>query len=210
MRLKEYKDLISNMPVLQQSFSTKRKTWEKYNELSISLREVFGDSKEIVMSRREIFKFQDSFDLKILKIILWGYPRGMRGGNFTKIWSSKHDLSKFLVENRFYTLKEFNKVINQIKDIKGLGISTISKFFYFFKIKVEGLNCQILDDRIMNIISNQQFEDFKPLGKIRRENALKKYFEYLKMLDDCSQKLKVPAENIEQFLFVFGNHLKED
>ena len=108
-----------------------------------------------------------------------------------------------------------NQLIEDFKEynIKGLGISTLSKFLHLLEIKVENYEAIILDDRIINILNENEFDELQNLKNISREYSLRKvkaktnYLEYLKNLNTLAKKLDTKSENIEMFLFFFGKNL---
>ena len=76
MNMDRYKTLISNLPVRQQSFTTKRATWRKA-EREIDWLEnlndkLFVDKDTLSISRQDIFDTVEIREL-ILKTIYWGY-----------------------------------------------------------------------------------------------------------------------------------------
>lgn len=46
------------------------------------------------------------------------------------------------------------------------------------------------------------------LSNIRYSNAEKSYLKYLELMNKAAQEINTKTENIEQFLFIFGNNLK--
>ena len=45
---------------------------------------------------------------------------------------------------------------------------------------------------------------------MNNNNAERKYLDYLETVKEVSFDLGTPGENLEQFLFIFGNNLKTD
>ena len=139
--LKNYSTLISNLPVLEQCFITKRESWKKAENkfpwFKILNDELFKDLDTLQISRKDIFNTKDSIKNKIILAIFWGYPRGMRGNHFIEILFNMEKLEKliFSLQNlEFANDSDFSKIINEFANIPGLGISTYSKLLYFFKI----------------------------------------------------------------------------
>lgn len=85
----------------------------------------------------------------------------------------------------------------------------MSKFLHLLEIKIENYEAIILDDRIINILNENEFDELQNLKNISREYSLRKvkaktnYLEYLKNLNTLAKKLDTKSENIEMFLFFF-------
>lgn len=215
MNIEEYKILISKLPVRKQSFTTKRKTWEKIENKNLWLKELndklFGNNTSLSISRTDIF---ETVDLKesIIKTIYWGYKGGMRGDNFINILN---DIG--LIENIFKKLKAKNNLTNEdykklrqkLKKINGLGISTYSKILYFLDLKFDNNPCLILDQRLINVFKSKRYNEFNTLCSLNYSNADIKYLEFLHLVKNLSNLLDTNGENIEQFLFIFGNNLMD-
>jgi hypothetical protein len=214
MKIEIYKILISTLPVRQQCFTTKRTTWLKAeNEISW-LKQIndhlFGDKSTLTISRQDIFETADLRET-IIKTIYWGYTGGMRGNHFVNILAHID-----LIENTFKNLKQiyrlttedFNNLTTTFKGVTGLGLSTYSKLLYFLQIKFNDNPSLILDQQLIDVLSSKTYSDFQQLSNIRYDNAEKKYLAYLQATRQLANDLETEGENIELFLFTFGNNLK--
>lgn len=215
MNINNYKILISNLPVRQQCFTTKRKTWSKAEVANKWLKnlnnKLFSDNETLTISRQEIFETNDPREI-IIKTIYWGYSAGMRGNHFIKIL--KHiemieNTLRTLIEKSNPTTIDFNDLTLTFKNIEGLGLSTYSKLLYFFKVKFNENPCLILDQRLINVFASKTYKNFQKFHNIRYDNAEKKYLDYLQLAKQLAIDLETQGENIELFLFSFGNNLKE-
>ncbi len=214
MNIDTYKILISNLPVRQQCFTTKRTTWTKAESeiqwLKNLNNKLFGDNKTLTISRQDIFETTEPRE-KFIKTIYWGYTAGMRGNHFIKIL--KHIET---IENVLRTLRDktnpttidFNNLTSTFKNVVGLGLSTYSKLLYFFKISFNGKPCLILDKRLIDVFVSETYSDFQPFSNINDYNKEKKYLEFLQLTKKLADDLETQGENIELFLFTFGNNLK--
>lgn len=214
MNIESYKILISNLPVRQQCFTTKRTTWLKAeNEISWLKQlndNLFGSKSTLTISRQDIF---ETIDLRkiIIKTFYWGYTGGMRGNHFVNIL--KHI---DIIENTFEKLRQTNRLTTEdffdltktFKGVTGLGLSTYSKLLYFLKLTFNDNPCLILDQRLIDVFVNSTFPDFEPINSINEYNKERKYLDFLYLINIVSRKLETSGENIEQFLFIFGNNLK--
>lgn len=214
MQIENYKTLISNIPVRQQSFTTKRSTWSKaegeINELKEINDNLFGNESTLTISRHEIF---EEVNLKrlIIKTIYWGYPNGMRGNNFINIVNQLNDIVieiKKIKKIENPSSSDFNNMSSKFKFITGLGLSTYSKILYFSKIRFDKNPCLILDLRLINVFAKNIFNDFQELERISYNNAETKYLTFLNQMNNVSTYIETNGENLEQFLFIFGNNLK--
>jgi hypothetical protein len=216
MNIESYKILISNLPVRQQCFTTKRKTWNKAeNEidwLKNLNNKLFGDKQTLTISRQDIFETKAPREV-IMKIIYWGYMAGMRGNHFVNILKHIDNIEISLLrlrQNSNLTTSDFTELTANFKNVAGLGLSTYSKLLYFFKIKFNDCSCLILDQRLIDVFASKTFSDFQQISNIRYDNAEKKYLDFLKLTQQLASQLETEGENIEQFLFTFGNNLKND
>lgn len=214
MNIDSYKILISNLPVRQQSFKTKRTTWlnaeKDINWLKKLNDNLFGDKPTLTINRQDIF---DTTDLRetIIKTIYWGYTGGMRGNHFVNMLK---DID--LIENSFKKLKQtdnpntddLNELTTTFKGVTGVGLSTYSKVLYFLNLTFNDNPCLILDQRLINVFASKTYSEFQQLSGIRYDNAEKKYLDFLRLTNEVSKKLETKGENVEQFLFIFGNNLK--
>jgi len=177
MKIAKYKLLIQNLPVREQSFHTKQSTWKKYEVNKYLLKfnnQLFGKNKSITISRNDIFTTESTQNL-IIKTIYWGYPRGMRGKNFSKVLRN---------------------------------LEAISKLLYFNKMSINNQPCLILDQRIIDLFKSKTFDELNELEINNSLNAIKLYPDYLELIHRIASDLSTSGENIEQFLFLFGNNLK--
>jgi hypothetical protein len=213
--MNRYKLLIANLPVRQQCFTTKRTTWKNVENRIEWLKQLnddlFGDNKTLTINRQDIFDTTSLREL-IIKTIYWGYTGGMRGNNFINI------LEKIdLIETAIKELKnkpnpntnDFNKLKITFENVKGLGLSTYSKLLYFSDLTFNNYPCLILDQRLINVFKDKTYSEYDLLNGIRYSNAAKKYLDYLQLTNRISKDLETNGENIEQFLFIFGNNIKE-
>lgn len=214
MNIYNYKTLISNLPVRQQGFTTKRTTWLKaenefawFEKLNDKL---FGENPTLSVCRQDIFDSADFREI-IIKTVYWGYTGGMRGNNFINILRNIDP-----IENSFRKLKlthspttrDFLSLTIKFKSLSGLGLSTYSKLLYFFQISFNDNPCLILDQRLIDVFASKTYLEFNQLSGISYGNAESKYLDYLYLTNQIAKRLETKGENIEQFLFIFGNNLK--
>lgn len=214
MNITDYQILIANLPVRQQSFTTQKATWLKFEENNEYLRAFndnhFKGNKDLCLSRQDLFDINHSTRELILKTIYWGYIRGMRGNHFPNIIEKISSLESALVklkQNENLSAIDFKDFIEN--KISGIGLSTLSKLLYFLDIKFNGHTALILDQRLIVTFQNKHYKEFYDLSKIKYENAQKYYLDYLEITNNLAIEMKTKGENIEQFLFMFSNNLKK-
>lgn len=207
--LNEYKDLILAMPVKEQAFKTKRTTWKKKIDSKI-LDEIFKGKSELKISRENVLT-NCPLNIFIYYVIMWGYPRGMRGqANDAEIFKNINLISEIINKPKRNSLKEedWESIRKSLSSIKGLGVSTISKLLYFRTFKFGDFNALILDDRLLRVFQNGEFKEFEKLKNLKRTNAMSDYLYYLEIMHETAKEIGVSPENLEMFLFTFGNNLK--
>lgn len=214
MKIENFKVLIKNLPVRQQSFTTKRTTWkpaeEKIDWLGTLNDKLFNNQETLNISRQDVFN-TTSLRETILKTFYWGYTSGMRGNHFVEILKEIPLLEKtleLLKSEQNLTNEDFIALINRMQEIPGIGLSTYSKLLYFLNIKFDGNPCLILDQRLIDVFNSKFYDEYIPLGKIKDHKREEAYLPYLSLTNKISINLETKGENLEQFLFVFGNNLK--
>ena len=211
--MQRFKNLINAMPENEQAFTSKKETWNKYlnEDTSVSkiLKSLFGDNDEVEISRYDLFNYAKQKDLNgfVVATLLWGYPSGMRGNHFSNITNEMESLIKVLNEAKL-GVKDWPLHYEKVKDIRGLGLSTYTKYLYFLGVKVKGYPALIFDDRIIRTMNKGLFTEFESLNKVKSHNAVGNYPAYLKNMDEVANKLGLKHGKLEMFLFEFGLNLK--
>ena len=214
MKLENYLKVITNLPVKEQCFMTKRSTWIKAEKEFDWFKDfndgLFNSSLTLTISRSDIFNTNNIRE-KMIKTIYWGYPRGMRGNHFLNLLRQIDDIEKLIFDlqrSKNNSIEDFEKFRLAIRNIGGGGLSTYSKFLYFFKIKFNGCDSLILDNRLIEVFVSNCFSDFKNLKCTTYIKAPECYTQYLSLIKMLSNQFETSAENIELFLFIFGMNLK--
>lgn len=215
MELAAYTDLIKQMPYRDQSFETQRATWESFKSDDLFrcfYKATFKNAESVIISRGELFEITKEDTLKaIFSIILWGYPRGYTRANnmarsFPLFLKQAEYLSKWLTVQKQITVEDLAEVLRKCK---GVGLSTLSKLLYFFNTSVEGYKSIIMDARIISVLKQRKFTEFQSLSSIREHNKEQIYPKYLKLCTQLSKMNGYEADQLELFLFIFGNNLKQ-
>jgi hypothetical protein len=217
MRLADFTDLISNMPVSNQAFASKRSTWTTYTKgedsAGVALRAIFDahhkGSENIFLSRGDLSDLALKPNLAefVMATIVWGYPRGMRGHNFRNVTNHLDALCRILSKARS-PISDWISHYKDVRAIPGIALSTYSKLLHFMSVNVEGHKALILDQRIIEVVQQNSFEELACLRRLNSTNASRLYPKYLECMDDAASRLSLPPERVEFFLFEFGLHLK--
>jgi|WetSurMetagenome_2_1015567.scaffolds.fasta_scaffold267617_2 hypothetical protein len=223
VKITEYEELLWNIPVEKQAFVTKRETWEKRlkildnkNACKKIIQNLFGDRSEIEITRGEILEADDDTSEKLVKILLWGYPSGGRGENIQELFKNIKNIEKTLDDIRdlqkkkgFLTEDDYKLTVKEFEKINCLGISTWTKFLYFFNIKIEEYPCVIFDRQICNSLNRNQIEEFSDIKDIKHtEDDYVRYLQYVSKCTHVFKSRKISQDKIELFLFYFNNHFK--
>jgi hypothetical protein len=214
ININQFQSLIQSLPTRRQCFSIRRANFQNVENAFpwvIAMNNgLFLNQGVIQLSRNDLFNHGNIDREKILKIIYWGYPRGMRGNHLINILNNVDQIVEEL--NRLYLINNLN--LNDYISfhqwsvgITGLGSSTYTKLLYFCNIYFNSNHSMILDERIIRNFNNNVFIEFANLSPITNYQFHNYYIEYLETLNNLSLQMNTNEENIEQFLFIFGNNL---
>jgi len=201
--LKDFRDLIAAIPIGRHSEEVERDFWQRdfqNAQLSHIHENIFGSNSTARISREKILTTSNGVE-KCLLILLWGYTKGMRGNQHKKYLQNSGKISE-ACSSTDKTWEDFYKATKQIGN---LGISTITKLAYFHGLKFNNNPALILDQRIINILASEYWEELKSLSHIKYDNAGRKYVEYLERMKLVASDLKVDGAQLEFFLFGMGN-----
>lgn len=211
--IEKYADLIKSLPVGGQFTKIKKDStfWNRQDfpdDVKDVVNDVFDeysdDNNYIKISRDDIKKTKDT-KKKIVKILMWGYPGGGQHGQVRKILQNLNDLTTWLNENKDNNFDSVqDDALGNVLEIKGLGLSTISKLLYFFKVTIGNIPCQIYDGKVINSLNNNhQIQELSIRNNWGRKDE--DYEEYIDLLFELSKKCKCSPDQIELFLFMINN-----
>jgi hypothetical protein len=130
----------------------------------------------------------------------------MRGNSVSNFSRQLNDLTTLLLVARMHPVTDWREHYKKVRPIRGIALSTYTKFLNFLSVRIHSYPALILDNRIIEVVKRGIFEEFIPLREsIARPSA---YPLYLECMHDLAKRLAVPAEKIEFFLFEFGLNLK--
>lgn len=210
LHLSDFTVLIKHLPFEQQAFTTSKGTWKKYNNnktFGKFYNELF-ENETIEVSRGDIFKIaQRDFNSTIFSIIFWGYPRNMRGNLFGQLLKNLEKLKDSIHGKTHLTEEDFLKLKSSLKGT-GLGLSTLTKFLYFFNVEFDGCRSLILDSRIISVLQERRFSELSELTEITEFKKDNYYIPYIRLMNKLAKQNGYSVDQLELFLFMFGNNLK--
>lgn len=209
MRIAYFENFIREIPFKNQSFDIKKSNWKCENQTEL-IDQIFGEKSVITLNRFDLINSSWNIEEFILKTLMWGYPTKGRGKNIDNLLLNKN--FKILTK-KLETYRESEITIEtlkqDLKEIPGLGLSTITKFTHFLNTKIKGFKTVILDIQVIEAINTGRFEELNSLKGINYENAVRKYVDYIKLIDKLSKETNSEPDQIEMFLFTFGRNLSE-
>jgi hypothetical protein len=182
-----------------------RPVFERQDAAGEALRQIFNGEVEICLSRSDLRRMaiNDTLERFVMATLICGYPNGMQGNNAANICDNLSPLVTLLDEARSQPIKDWNKHYRRVEDdLRGVGLSTYTKFLTFLPANISGHTALILDSRIRKVGNLGVFNDFA--GNFSERT----YPAYLKRMHEIAMELGVPPENLELFLFEFGLSLK--
>ena len=204
--ISEYSDLIKLIPAKCQSSLIKKAVWERFDYGDDEIKEaIFGADEEVEISREDIFS-ENNTKKKLVMILMWGYPSGGRGSNIQSVLLRINELVGLLssVAGRNLKESEAKDLFKKFGNFGGLGISTWTKFLYFFKVSVDSKECQIFDIKIVNSLNKRQFSQLVSNDVQEWKHNNEHYLRYIEFADKLASGLGVSAEQVELFLFSFN------
>lgn len=214
MDINRYRNLIANIPVMDHTSVSKRENWD-HEECRGYCKELIDfadcDGLTISISRKELLLLARGGTTRrfLFATYLWGYPSGNRGRyrqvfhGADTILERLEGLPRKIGEGNW--LSEYGRLQN---GTEGMGISTWTKLLYFLRIEIAKRPALILDGQIISTFGRRVFDGFETLAMMTYENAPRHYPNYLKKMHEVAKELKVDADQLEMFLYIFGNSLK--
>lgn len=212
MRIADFESFIREIPFEYQSFDINHKFWKNLSQSAIIDR-IFDGSENITISRFDLFNSGWDIEEFILKLLMWGFPTKGRGKNIDNLLLPEN-FGQLIAKLKLHADGD-NLSLSEVQDflkIKGLGFSTLTKILYFKKLRVESCQSLILDQRVINALSNERkFKDsgIDKFNMLRYASAVRHYVNYLVFMNELALQMKVLPDQVEMFLFEFGSNLKE-
>jgi hypothetical protein len=197
-----FRSLIASIPVENHAIEVNREFWKQHFEKAGCQKihaDIFGEAQTIWLSRGAILNSTPS-PQKCVEILFWGYPSGMRGSQHEKFLANLQRIA----DASAGTKKDWQSYFEVFKEIKNLGISTITKLAYFHNAQFEKYPALILDDRIINLLQAGIWNELEGFKDIKRDKASGMYLDYLKTMTEIAAQMCVQPAQLEFFLFSLG------
>lgn len=212
MRIADFDNLIRVLPYEYQSFDIKKSVWETEVSQNSIIKEIFGENEIISISRFDLFYATWNLQEFVLKVLMWGYPTKGRGKNIENLLLPEN-FDKLIMNLKMIEGKSDLTIadVQKFQNIKGLGLSTISKILYFKRVTIESNPALILDKRVIDALKCGRYTDFgiDQFKDVRNNNSAYTYMDYLNFMHSMAQQIKVIPDQLELFLFEFGSNLKQ-
>ena len=163
---------------------------------------------QIVVSREDVFA-TDDMEQRIIKALIWGYPKGMQGTrNLQNIIANMayivQQVQQYkdgaLVRNRFLAL------CRNLYAVSGLKQSTLGKILYFCDVSVGQNQAIIVDANVLGAF--ECFDDF--YGVSYESDPAERYYSQITKINAVARALQVNPDQIEFFLFNLGKAWKQE
>ena len=200
-----FSSIIRSLPVDQHSVRVKASNWKDAffrSGIEEQYDMIFGEHGEITLKRDDIRNLEPEEGIrKCIEVLLWGYPSGMRGN---------HHLDYLENLEKIFECAESGKpwldYYGSLHDLKNLGISTVTKIAYFFDRQFEGEQALILDNRIIGVVSRDNWDELASLGIVTYGNSVGQYQSYIRTISEIAAQIEgARADQIEFFLFALGD-----
>jgi hypothetical protein len=201
-RLNNFRNFIASIRISRHSEEVEKDFWEndfQTAQLSQIHQKIFGSNSPARISREKIPTTPNGPE-KCALVLLWGYTKGMRGSQHKQYLKNLADISKVCSSPH----ENWEAFFKNAKRIGNLGISTITKLAYFHSLKFNGNPALILDQRIIDVLANNHWQELEDLSHIKYDSANKNYVVYLEKMKLVATELKVDEAQLEFFLFGMG------
>ena len=196
-----FPSLIQNIPVLEHSVRIEASNWLTNFakcDLDALFTTIFAGQQTIRLSRDRLINHKYATpEQKCAEVVLWGYPNGMRGGRSLKVLNKISKIARLAPQSNLWP-----DYFNNLNALGDLGISTITKFAYFYSHTFTGFPALILDDQL---IKNSPRWSETLIPNLSRDP--RHYLSYLQTMHRAANALNLGSrpDKLEFFLFALGN-----
>jgi hypothetical protein len=200
---------ISNLnPLLASKFIYNSSRWAKLNPLYKKLISDFEDKSicraDVIHAFKEYYSSQGGAMRAFMLTMVWGFSDTGYGTHRTNTYISVPSNIE-LIKKAIDSVKQndLKSAFDDLKKIKGLGVSYITKVLYFATRGAEQSNYALIYDiRVASALV--QLTAPKEIFEIVSINPSSKFIDYEKynaLIHKLAKKYKVEAESVEMFLF---------
>jgi hypothetical protein len=200
----KFKRIIQNLDVGRHTIHVNPKPWKKILNDANLYHPILKSSAFYSISRSHLLRMQNKKSKdKCLEILMWGYSSAGRGHNIENALKNLEQLAN--AASQFQT--NWIDYYNSVNKIDGIGVSTITKFAYFFGHTFEEYTPVILDEQLAKTLNAQVW--INAPGPVGNRNKWKNnYITYLREIKQLANTHKVNSDQIELFLYLLGPHLR--
>ena len=198
------RQIIQNLDVGRHTIHVNPKPWKKILNDANLYHPILKSSAFYSISRSHLLRMQNKKTKdKCLEILMWGYSSGGRGHNIENALKSLDRIA----DAASLAMPNWIDYYNTLNQIEGIGISTITKFAYFYGHTFNGYKSVILDEQIAKILNAEAWAN-APSSVGNRNEWQTNYISYLKEINKLSDSFCVKVDQIELFLYLLGPHFK--
>jgi hypothetical protein len=210
INIKKYKKQIEILEPLKEGVIYQPSKWEKHFENKDDLSCAVHFSGKLINRKTVIEEFRKyyikktaDFKTPFLFTMIWGYDSNYGPHRTNEIMTVSKNLYLIKESLEAVNRKDVDEAFSQLKKVKGLGISYLSKILYFAG-KAKGLDNYplIFDIRVasalVSLASDGLLDGYL---KIFPSEKLESYNCYNNLLHKWANDLQVEADQIEFFLF---------
>ncbi len=200
---KPWSQIIPLIPVAEHSVQVDAATWQPHLAgagLHAQHTAIFGGHPDIRLTRSRLLTHAyPNHVQKCLEIFMWGWPTRSRGSHRSSYLRNIPAIASVapmpLPWPTYYS---------RLHVLGGLGISTVTKLAYFFNHRFGGLPSVILDSRIIDILAAGRWHGLAMPG-LSFSSAVHNYPAYLLLVSNIAGKLGCTPDQVEFFLFSWGD-----
>lgn len=186
----KWQNLINQFPLVAESFHSLRR----------------DNNDDLIISRQDVFE-TIGLPTRIIKSLIWGYPKGMQGtANLQSIVEHLDQIVQRINDYNAgpFTRPRFVETYRILSEIRGLGPSTLSKILYFCGIHVRQNRAVIVDTNVLEAFGFLQ--DFHDASY--ESDSAERYYRQIVSINSSARRLNVTPDQIEYFLFELGKQGK--
>jgi hypothetical protein len=209
IELDKYKSLISNLkPLKDSAFIYNSHNWSKlipkYKMLIVDFENKTVSRGTVVKAYRDYYAGKDGVMRAFMLTMIWGFSDTGYGTHRTNTYI-ENPANIALIKKAIDAVKEndLKTAFSDLKQIKGLGVSYITKILYFASRAAKHPQYALIYDiRVATaLVQLTTPKEIFGIVSINPSSKFKDYEKYNTLIHDSAYKYKLEAEAIELFLF---------